>query len=169
MTFNRAGALSLTCIQGFLFVFKTTPPRYLGYEHNGYSFPSQQKHTPLALNSFLSQQKQPLPQSQSNYLNNTTQVWRVLLNKMISSHAKFNHLGYLYVIKYNFVTTERIFKIRNSAESYCLAEPDTFDYNEPWKSIWALRLVARSQHFKVVCSWLPSGSSNLSRCSKTRR
>ena len=125
--------------------------------------------TPLALNSFLSQQKQPLPQSQSNYLDNTTQVWRVLLNKMISSYAKFNHLGYLYVIKYNFVTTERIFKIRNSAESYCLAEPDTFDYNEPWKSIWALRLVARSQHFKVVCSWLPSGSSNLSRCSKTRR
>ena len=35
--------------------------------------------------------------------------------------------GYLYVINYNFVTTERIFKIRNSAESYCLAEPDTFD------------------------------------------
>ena len=27
-----------------------------------------------------------------------------------------------YVINYNFVTTERIFKIRNSAESYCLAD-----------------------------------------------
>ncbi len=30
--------------------------------------------------------------------------------------------GYLCVINHNFVTTERIFKIRNSAESYCLAE-----------------------------------------------
>ena len=127
------------------------------------------KTPPLALYFFLPQQKQPCPQSQSNCLSNTTQVWSYLINKIISSHATFNHVGYLYVINYNFVTTERIFKIRNSAESYCLAEPDTFDYNEPWKSIWALRLVARSQHFKVVCSWLPSGSSNLSRCSKTRR
>ena len=92
MNFNRAGALSLTCIEGFLFVFKTTPPRYLGYEHNGFSFPSQQKHTPLALNSFLSQQKQPLPQSQSNYLDNTTQVWRVLLNIQPSWVPIFNQL-----------------------------------------------------------------------------
>ena len=29
-----------------------------------------------------------------------------------------------YVINYNFVTTEPIFKIRNSAESYCLAESE---------------------------------------------
>ena len=31
---------------------------------------------------------------------------------------------YMYVINYNFVTTEPIFKIRNSAESYCLAESE---------------------------------------------
>jgi len=64
----------------------------------------------------------PLPQSQSNYLTNTTEMWRVLLHEMITSHAKSNHLGYLYVIYYTFVTTEQIFKIRNSAESHCLAE-----------------------------------------------
>ena len=46
---------------------------------------------------------------------------------MLSSHAKSNQIGYLYVINYNFVTTERIFKIQNSAESYCLAESDSFD------------------------------------------
>ena len=51
----------------------------------------------------------------------------ILQNKMISSKEKFNYLGYLYVINYNFVTTEWIFKIQNSAESYCLAEPGTFD------------------------------------------
>ena len=46
----------------------------------------------------------------------------VLLQKMISSYAISNHLGYLYVINYNFITTWRIFKIRNSAKSYCIAE-----------------------------------------------
>ena len=39
-----------------------------------------------------------------------------------NSHAKSNLPGYLYVMNYNFVNTEPIFKIRNSAESYCLAE-----------------------------------------------
>ena len=41
---------------------------------------------------------------------------------------KSNHLRYLYVINYNFVTTEWIFKIQNSAESYCLAESENYWY-----------------------------------------
>ena len=43
-------------------------------------------------------------------------------------HAKSNLPGYLYVMNYNFVNTEPIFKIRNSAESYCLAE---LQYSSP--------------------------------------
>ena len=39
-----------------------------------------------------------------------------------NSHAKSNLPGYLYVMNYNFVTTEPIFKIQNSAKSYCLPE-----------------------------------------------
>ena len=40
----------------------------------------------------------------------------------LNSHAKSNLPGYLYVMNSNFVNTEPIFKIRNSAESYCLAD-----------------------------------------------
>ena len=47
---------------------------------------------------------------------------------MISSHAKSNNLSYKHIINHNFVTTEPIFKIRNSAESYCLAESDNYWY-----------------------------------------
>ena len=35
---------------------------------------------------------------------------------------------YVYVMNYNFVTTELIFKIQNSAESYCLAESENYWY-----------------------------------------
>ena len=45
-----------------------------------------------------------------------------------NSHAKSNLPRYLYVMNYNFVTTEQIFKIQNSAESYCLAESE---YSSP--------------------------------------
>ena len=41
-----------------------------------------------------------------------------------NSCAKSNLNGYLYVINYNFVTTGRILKIRNSAKSYFLAESE---------------------------------------------
>ena len=34
-----------------------------------------------------------------------------------------------FLINFNFVTTERIFKIRNSAESYCLAENNVYRGN----------------------------------------
>lgn len=47
-----------------------------------------------------------------------------LLQEVINFYAKSNHLEYLYVINYNFVNTERILKIRNSAESYRLADSD---------------------------------------------
>merc|ERR1711873_79106 len=44
------------------------------------------------------------------------------------SYAKSNLPGYLNVMNYNFVNTEPIFKIQNSAESYCLAE---LQYSSP--------------------------------------
>ena len=51
--------------------------------------------------------------------------WGIVANfgqNHLNSHAKSNLPGYLYVMNSNFVNTEPIFKIRNSAESYCLAE-----------------------------------------------
>ena len=51
--------------------------------------------------------------------------WGIMANfgqNHLKSHAKSNLPGYLYVMNSNFVNTEPIFKIRNSAESYCLAE-----------------------------------------------
>ena len=54
----------------------------------------------------------------------TPPPYSFLSQEVINSYAKSNHLEYLYVINYNFVNTERILKIRNSAESYHLADSD---------------------------------------------
>ena len=53
--------------------------------------------------------------------------WGIMANfgqNHLKSHAKSNLPGYLYVMNSNFVNTEPIFKIRNSAESYCLAKSE---------------------------------------------
>ena len=53
--------------------------------------------------------------SESNYLSNRTEVWRVQLHKMIRFYAKSYHIRYLYVINYNFVITPQVFKILQKA------------------------------------------------------